>query len=198
MTGAAYRMSGFRRTRGGVCALGRIWCGVARSIGGGCWLAGHAVGGTDLRIAGELYMCTDEPRQCLFNNRFWPLAQARVGIGDWKHDYNNRGRPRLACQPQPDTLRQSPRGSRGDREVFTVAVRTYQTEAEFPLGSVSLAQERFGSDGRTAAGGATHVLSGCNCEAVRAAHGGCCHAIGCAPAGLMIIVPSASSKYRLA
>jgi hypothetical protein len=32
---------------------------------------------------------TDE---CLTINTFWPLAQARVVIGDWKHGYNHHHR----------------------------------------------------------------------------------------------------------
>jgi hypothetical protein len=31
-------------------------------------------------------------RQLLNINSFWSLAQARVIIGDWKHDYNHRRR----------------------------------------------------------------------------------------------------------
>ncbi|WP_083128777.1 integrase core domain-containing protein [Mycobacterium kansasii] len=32
------------------------------------------------------------PRICLNINSFWSLAQARVVISDWKHDYNHHRR----------------------------------------------------------------------------------------------------------
>ena len=39
-------------------------------------------------------------RQLLNINSFWSLAQARVIIGDWKHDYNHRRRhSALGYQP---------------------------------------------------------------------------------------------------
>jgi len=43
--------------------------------------------------------------ECLNINGFWSLAQARVVISDWKHDYNTTGAtPAWATYPQPATL----------------------------------------------------------------------------------------------
>ena len=47
-------------------------------------------------------------------NSFWSLAQARVVIGDWKHDYNHH-RPALhhwAINPQPATPPAAPTAER--------------------------------------------------------------------------------------
>lgn len=39
--------------------------------------------------------------ECLNINSFWSLAQARVIVSDWKHDYNHHRRPSaLGCQPR--------------------------------------------------------------------------------------------------
>ena len=37
--------------------------------------------------------------ECLNINSFWSLAQARVVIGDWKHDYNHHRHSSLGYQP---------------------------------------------------------------------------------------------------
>ena len=36
--------------------------------------------------------------ECLYINSFWSLVQARVVIGDWKHDYS-RPPPALIAEP---------------------------------------------------------------------------------------------------
>jgi putative transposase len=37
--------------------------------------------------------------ECLNINSFWSLAQARVVISDWKHDYNHHRHSALGYQP---------------------------------------------------------------------------------------------------
>ena len=54
--------------------------------------------------------CRDE---CLNINSFWSLAQARVVITDWKHDYNHHRRhSSLGYQRQPATLPPVPTNER--------------------------------------------------------------------------------------
>jgi transposase InsO family protein len=42
--------------------------------------------------------------ECLNINSFWSLAQARVVISDWKHQYNHHTLP-WATEPRPSTPR---------------------------------------------------------------------------------------------
>jgi len=39
--------------------------------------------------------------ECLNINSFWSLAQARVVISDWKHDYNHHRRHSSLCYQPP-------------------------------------------------------------------------------------------------
>lgn len=47
--------------------------------------------------------------ECLNINSFWSLAQARVVISDWKHDYNHyRRHSALGYEPRPATRKPVP------------------------------------------------------------------------------------------
>ena len=47
---------------------------------------------TDGRPIKIVSIIDEHTRECLNINTFWSLAQARVVISDWKHDYNTRRR----------------------------------------------------------------------------------------------------------